>query len=242
MSAPSHSARAGLSPQGGPIFHVRCEDLFKIYKLAEIEVVALRGLDLRVRQGELMAIVGASGSGKSTLLNILAGLDVPSAGRATVAGRDLVTMTESDLVTYRRREVGFVWQQTSRNLVPYLTARQNVEVPLALAGLHRSEARQRATDLLELVGLGHRVQNRPMQLSGGEQQRVSIAVALANQPPLLLADEPTGNLDPKTAEEVFNVMLGLARGAGLAALVATHNPELAARMDRTVRLENGVLV
>src|SRR5688500_4479434 len=150
--------------------YIVCEDLFKIYKQEDIEVVALRGLDLKVQQGELMAIVGASGSGKTTLLNILAGLDTPSAGRAFVGGRDLLLMTQDDLVTYRRKEVGFVWQQTSRNVVPYLTALQNVELPMILDGASTGPSRSRARDLLEIVGLGHRLDSRPDRLSGGEQQ------------------------------------------------------------------------
>ena len=182
------------SPPAKPPYIV-CEDLFKIYKISNLEVVALRGLDLTVREGELTAIVGASGSGKSTLLNILAGLDQPSAGRAFVGGRDLLTMSERDMVKYRREEVGFVWQQTGRNLIPYLTTMQNVEVPLMLEGASPSNARARAKELLDAVKLGHRLNHRPEHLSGGEQQRVSIAVALANNPPLLLADEPTGELD-----------------------------------------------
>ena len=175
--------------------YIVCEDLFKIHKSDELEVVALRGLDLKVRGGELMAIVGASGSGKSTLLNILAGLDQPSAGRAFVGGRDLLTMTEAEMVRYRRSAVGFIWQQTGRNLIPYLTATQNVELPLMLDGIEAGAARERANELLAAVSLEHRHDHHPEQLSGGEQQRVSIAVALANRPPLLLADEPTGELD-----------------------------------------------
>ncbi|MDZ7729672.1 MAG: ABC transporter ATP-binding protein [Dehalococcoidia bacterium] len=182
--------------------YINCEDLFKIYKTGDLEVVALRGLDLKVHRGELMAIVGASGSGKSTLLNILAGLDQPSAGRAYVGGRDLLTMSDSDMVDYRRRSVGFVWQQTGRNLIPYLDVQQNVEVPMVLDGVDPTAARDRAIELLEAVRLEHRLRHHPNQLSGGEQQRVSIAVALANNPPLLLADEPTGELDSFGADLV----------------------------------------
>ncbi|MCS7295770.1 MAG: ABC transporter ATP-binding protein, partial [Dehalococcoidia bacterium] len=167
--------------------YVRCEDVFKIYKVADIEVVALRGLDLRVRRGEFVALVGASGSGKSTLLNILAGLDQPSAGRVFVGDRDLAAMTPEELVDYRRRDVGFVWQETARNLLPYLDARENVALPLILKGTAPAAARRRAGELLELVGLAARARHRPAELSGGEQQRVAIAVALANEPPLVLA-------------------------------------------------------
>ncbi|MHB8574434.1 MAG: ABC transporter ATP-binding protein [Dehalococcoidia bacterium] len=220
-------------------YYILCEDLFKIYKIADLEVVALRGLDLRVEHGELMAIVGASGSGKSTLLNILAGLDTPSAGRAFVGGKNLLTMTGDDLVEYRRRQVGFIWQQTGRNLVPYLTALENTEVPQMLDGVSRKEARSRATELLNAVGLGHRLQHKPEQLSGGEQQRVSIAVALANRPPLLLADEPTGELDSIGADAVFSVLTELNNRLGVTVVIVTHDNAIADRVDRVVTIRDG---
>ncbi len=218
-----------------------CQDLFKIYKVADLEVVALRGLDLRVDHGELVAVVGASGSGKSTLLNIIAGLDAPSAGHCTVAGRDLGTMPEREMVEYRRSGVGFVWQQTSRNLLPYLSAQQNIEVPMVLAGLPAWQGRARAIDLLRAVGLEHRAGYRPDQLSGGEQQRVAIAVALANNPPLLLADEPTGELDSQTASEIFDLFASLNRRFGLTVVIVTHDPAIAAKVDRTVIIRDGRL-
>ena len=223
----------------GDDFYIRCEDLFKIYKAANLEVVALRGLDLKVRRGELMAIVGASGSGKSTLLNILAGLDQPSAGRAYVGGRDLLTMSAGEMVTYRRKQVGFVWQQTGRNLIPYLNAVQNVEVPLVLDGVSAQTAHERALELLDVVGLGQRLHHRPEQLSGGEQQRVSIAVALANNPPLLLADEPTGELDSVGADMVFDLFGDLNRRYGVTIVVVTHDPHIAASVDRVVAIRDG---
>lgn len=219
--------------------YVRCEDLFKIYKAANLEVVALRGLDLKVRRGEFMAIVGASGSGKSTLLNILAGLDQPSAGRAFVGGKDLLTMSSQDMVEYRRKQVGFVWQQTGRNLIPYLNATQNVEVPLVLDGVPAEAARARATELLEAVQLGNRLHHRPDQLSGGEQQRVSIAVGLANYPPLLLADEPTGELDSVGAETVYGVFRHLNQEFGVTIIIVTHDPDIAAKVDRVVAIRDG---
>jgi ABC-type lipoprotein export system ATPase subunit len=219
--------------------YILCEDLFKIYKIANLEVVALRGLDLKVRHGELMAIVGASGSGKSTLLNILAGLDQPSAGRAFVGGRDLLTMSASEMVQYRRKQVGFVWQQTGRNLVPYLTALQNVEVPMILDGVAAEKARERARELLETVRLEHRLEHKPEQLSGGEQQRVSIAVALANAPPLLLADEPTGELDSVAAEVIYEVFRDLNRNHAVTIMIVTHDPDIAARVDRVVAIRDG---
>jgi ABC-type lipoprotein export system ATPase subunit len=219
--------------------YILCEDLFKIYKQEDLEVVALRGLDLKVQRGELMAIVGASGSGKSTLLNILAGLDLPSAGSCLVGGRSLLIMTPADLVTYRRKEVGFVWQQTSRNVLPYLTAVQNVELPIILEGGDPGIARSRAYELLDMVGLSHRSDVRPDRLSGGEQQRVAIAVALSNDPPLLLADEPTGELDSQTASEVFGVLRGLNQELGVTVVVVTHDPAIANQIDRVVAIRDG---
>ena len=182
---------------------ITCENLVKIYKVADLEVVALQGLDLAVREGEMMALVGSSGSGKSTLMNILGGLDVPTAGRVRVGTTNLLEMSQRDRMHYRRHHVGFVWQQTARNLLPYLTARENVELPMALARLPARERRARATDLLTRVGLAERMQHRPDRLSGGEQQRVAIAVAMANRPALLLADEPTGEVDTEFRRAYF---------------------------------------
>ena len=185
--------------------YIFCEDLFKIYKIADLEVVALRGLDLVVNRGEVVAIVGASGSGKTTLLNILAGYDTPSAGKITVGDKDLLRMTSKDVEIYRREDVGFVWQQTSRNLFPYLTALENVALPMMLTNLSTKERKKRSEDLLDLMGMGERMNHTPEKLSGGEQQRVAIGVALANHPPLLLADEPTGELDDATAGEILDL-------------------------------------
>jgi ABC-type lipoprotein export system ATPase subunit len=227
------------APSYAPDLYINCEDLFKIYKIANLEVVALRGLDLKVQRGEFMAIVGASGSGKSTLLNILAGLDTPSAGRAFVGGRDLLTMSQGDMVDYRRNQVGFVWQQTGRNLVPYLDVLQNVEVPMILNGIDARAARSRAGELLEAVRLSHRLRHRPQQLSGGEQQRVSIAVALANNPPLLLADEPTGELDSIAADLIYEVFVDLNRKFHVTIVIVTHDPEIASRVDRVVAIRDG---
>ncbi len=224
-------------PSAAP--YVQCEDVFKIHKTQELEVVALRGLDLSVAPGEVMAIVGASGSGKSTLLNILAGLDQPSAGRVRVGERDLLTMNDEELVDYRRSEVGFVWQQTGRNLLPYLTARENVEVPQLVDGVDRRVASVRALELLAQVGLEAKADHRPNQMSGGEQQRVAIAVALANQPPLLLADEPTGELDSATATEVFAALHALNQSTGVTIVIVSHDRTITERVDRVVTMRDG---
>ena len=178
---------------------ILCDGLVKIYQVAEIEMVALQGLNLTVERGELMGIVGASGSGKSTLMTILGGLDRPTAGRVRVDGQDLLKMPDRQLNRYRREKVGFVWQQITRNLGPYLQALQNVVLPMTLAGAIGAEQRHYAEDLLEMVGLADRKRHHLQELSGGEQQRVAIAVALANKPTLLLGDEPTGEVDSATA-------------------------------------------
>ena len=222
-----------------PDNYIYAEELFKIYKTDELEVVALRGLDLRVAKGEMMAIVGASGSGKSTFLNILAGLDTPSAGQITVGDRDLLRMKDEDLVDYRRREVGFIWQQTGRNLIPYLTALQNIEAPMILEGVRRRVAKTRAQELLNAVGLSDKARRRPNELSGGEQQRVAIGVALAIQPPLLLADEPTGELDSATADEVFRVLREINRSTEVTVVIVTHDREITSRVDRVVAMRDG---
>ena len=220
-------------------YHIACEDLFKIYKSDELEVVALRGLDLKVGYGEFMAIVGASGSGKSTLLNILAGLDQPSAGRAFVGKRDLLTLEEAEMVSYRRNDVGFIWQQTGRNLVPYLSAIQNVEIPLLLNGMSAKAANQRASELISAVDLENRAEHHAEQLSGGEQQRVSIAVALANNPPLLLADEPTGELDAIAADSIYALLGDLNSRFKTTIIIVTHDPEIASRVDRVIAIRDG---
>ncbi|MCH8206298.1 MAG: ABC transporter ATP-binding protein [Chloroflexi bacterium] len=219
--------------------HVVCDDLFKIYKVADLEVVALRGLDLRVEHGEVVAIVGASGSGKSTLLNILAGYDAPSAGRVTVGDKDLLRMGAREVEQYRQHDVGFIWQQTGRNLFPYLTTLENVALPMMLSGSSTQDRRERAEGLLSLVGLGHRMQHTPEKLSGGEQQRVAIAVALANGPSLLLADEPTGELDDATAAEVLDVFGAINQEMGTTVLIVTHDVDIAYKVGRVVMIRDG---
>jgi ABC-type lipoprotein export system ATPase subunit len=220
--------------------HIACEGLVRIFKTEGIEVVALQGLDLAVGHGELVAIVGASGSGKSTLLNILSGLDVPTAGRARVADHDLLAMTPRSRLHYRRRTVGFVWQQTGRNLLPYLTARENVALPMRLArGSGPRRRRHRSRELLELVGVGHCADRAPDQLSGGEQQRVAVAVALANQPEVIFADEPTGELDEATGAEVFAAMRTANAELGVTIVVVTHDPAVSGQVSRTVAIRDG---
>ncbi len=219
--------------------YVLCQDLFKIYKIADLEVVALRGLDLAVDRGEVVAIVGASGSGKSTLLNILAGYDAPSAGAVTVGGRDLLRMGSREIEEYRRSDVGFIWQQTSRNLFPYLSTLENVSLPMMLTNTPGGERRERAEELLRLMGLSHRLGHTPERLSGGEQQRVAIAVALANRPPLLLADEPTGELDDATAAEILDLFGAVNREMGTTILIVTHDPDIAYKVGRVVMIRDG---
>ncbi len=216
--------------------HIVCDGLVRIFKTEGVEVVALQGLDLVVDRGELLAVVGASGSGKSTVLNILSGLDEPTAGVARVAGYDLLGMSAKRRLEYRRRIVGFVWQQTARNLLPYLSARENVELPMRLARRFR---RGRAQDLLELVGVAGLADRRPQQMSGGEQQRCAIAVALANDPEVLFADEPTGELDEATADEVFGALQTVNAEFGVTVVVVTHDPAVAGQVRRAVAIRDG---
>ena len=221
------------SPGGGEI---HCEDLVRIFSAEGIEVQALQGLNLHVEAGDLTAIVGASGSGKSTLLTILSGLDKPSAGSATVAGMDLLAMTRRQRVHYQRHVVGFVWQQTSRNLLPYLTAAQNVGLPMALAGRADTD---RIDELLAMLGVAHCADRTPVQMSGGEQQRVAIAVAVANSPQVLLADEPTGELDEATSAEVLESMRQVNAELGVTVLIVTHDPTVSEHVRRTVQIRDG---
>ncbi|ACU70689.1 ABC transporter related [Catenulispora acidiphila DSM 44928] len=216
-----------------------CDNLVRIYKTDGIEVQALQGLDLLVRAGELVAIVGASGSGKSTLLNILSGLDTPTAGVARVGGYDLLTMKSRDRLRYRRSTVGFIWQQTARNLLPYLNAADNVALPMGFAGKKRKYARRRSGELLDLLGVGHCAGRRPGQMSGGEQQRVSIAVALANDPEVVFADEPTGELDSATSQQVFDALRTANEELGVSIVVVTHDHEVTDQVQRTVEIRDG---
>jgi ABC-type lipoprotein export system ATPase subunit len=224
---------------------ILCENLVKIYKLdslhsqSGLEVVALQGLNLAVQPGELMGIVGASGSGKSTLLNILGGLDRPSAGQVTINGLDLLKAPAPALDEYRRTQVGFVWQQTARNLISYLSAQANVELPMTIEGVSSSEKRSWSRELLETVGLWEHRKHRLAQLSGGQQQRVAIAVALANRPKLLLGDEPTGEVDSGTAQEILALFRRMNEQYGLTTIIVTHDPQVARAVDRVVTIRDG---
>ena len=219
-----------------------CDNLVRIYKIAGHDVVALQGLDMTVAPGELLGVVGVSGSGKTTLMNILGGLDRPTAGRVWVDGRDLLKLSDMALNRYRLASVGFLWQQSARNLLPYLSAQENVEYPMTIAGEFGRKKGQRAQKLLDAVGLLDRAATYPDRLSGGEQQRVAIARALVHNPLLVLADEPTGNLDEDSGRAVLALLDRLTRRAGRNLLMVTHSPEAAARADRTFHLHNGHLL
>ena len=218
---------------------IACDRVVRIFRGAGVEVQALQGLDLLVAEGELTAIVGASGSGKSTLINILAGLDAPTAGAVRVAGRDLGTMTAHERLAYQRTEVGFIWQQTSRNLIPYLTGLQNVMLPMRFTRTARHQRRLRASELLEILGVASCAGRTPDRMSGGEKQRTAIATALANQPRVLLADEPTGELDSVTARNVFGALQTANSEFGVTVLVVTHDPAVSAQVRRTVAIRDG---
>lgn len=218
---------------------IECDNLVKIYKVADLEVVALQGLDLTVEQGEMIALIGPSGSGKSTLMNVLGGLDVPSAGRVSVGDYHLTELNRRQQVQYRRDIVGFVWQQTSHNLLSYLSARENIELPMAFAGLNAKERRQRADALLDAVGLSQRATFKPANLSGGEQQRAALAVAMANHPRLLLADEPTGEVDSEAADQIFDTMHALNAGYGVTIVIVTHDYAVSKRVNRVVGMRDG---
>ncbi len=216
---------------------ITCENLVKIYKTKDIEVLALQGLELEIARGELMAIIGNSGSGKSTFLNMIGGLDRPSAGRLIVDGKDLFKLSERELVEYKRSTVGFVWQNNARNLLPWLSAWRNVQMPMLFNKGHAK--RQRAIELLELVGMEQRRRSRLNQLSGGEQQRVAIAIALANNPKILLADEPTGSVDVKTSNYLLDVFRKLNSELGLTIVIVTHDRMLAHKVNRVVSIRDG---
>ena len=214
-----------------------CENLVKIYKTKDLEVMALQGLDMNIQKGELMAIIGNSGSGKSTFLNMVGGLDRPSAGKLTVDGKNLFKLNEAELVDYKRKTVGFVWQNNARNLLPYLNAVQNVSLPMIFDS--EKQRRERALELLEIVGMSHKNDRRLNQLSGGEQQRIAIAIALANNPKILLADEPTGSVDAKTGNYIMDVFRTLNRELGLTVVIVTHDRAVSKKVNRVVVIRDG---
>ena len=238
MTEPAAHIPHDQSPTGADGTIV-CDRVVRIYSGEGIEVQALQGLDLLITEGELTALIGAAGSGKSTLINILAGLDTPTAGTAWVAGHNLGAMTAQERLAYRRSVVGFIWQQTSRNLLPYMTARQNVLLPMRLGLVGRRERLQRANFLLDTLGIAHCADRTPDRMSGGEQQRAAIATALANQPKLLLADEPTGELDSSTAQEVFSALQTANTELGVTMLVVTHDPAVSSQVRRTIAIRDG---
>jgi ABC-type lipoprotein export system ATPase subunit len=231
------------APEFGGDAAIVCENLVRIYQTGAVEVQALQGLDLLVDAGEMIAIVGASGSGKSTLLSILAGIDTPTAGRVRVDRHDLLGMSRSQRVRYRRHTVGFVRQQTAANLVPYLTARQVVDLPMTAARASTRDSagarRARAMELLDTLGVVECADRRPAQMSGGQQMRVAIAVAMANQPRVLLADEPTGELDTETSAEVFGALRTANQEYGVTVVVVTHDPGVSGQVERTVAIRDG---
>jgi ABC-type lipoprotein export system ATPase subunit len=236
LSLPQPPAKA---PEFGRDALIACESLVRIYQSGSVEVQALQGLDLVVDGGEMVAVVGASGSGKSTLLSILAGVDAPTAGRVRVDRWNLLDMSRADRVRYRRHTVGLVRQQTAANLIPYLTARQMVDLPMTAARTSGRVRRKRAAELLELLGVAECAERRPGQLSGGQQMRVAIAVALANEPRVLLADEPTGELDSATSASVFGVLRDVNRHLGVTVVVVTHDPAVSGQVERTVAIRDG---
>lgn len=215
---------------------VQADGLVKIYKTKQTEVLALQGLDLTIEEGELTAIIGNSGSGKSTFLNMIGGLDRPSAGSLTVGGKNLFTMTEKELVLYKRDTVGFVWQNNGRNLVPYLSVLENIMLPMHLSNVKKKK--EKALELLEMVGMSSKRNSRMNMMSGGEQQRVAIAIALANSPKLLLADEPTGSVDVRTANYIFDVFTELNKN-GQTILIVTHDVALSKKVKRVIAIRDG---
>ena len=221
--------------------HINCTGLYKIFKVSDLEVVALRGVDLDIGYGELISIVGASGSGKSTLLNILAGYESPSAGDVQVGNFDLLGISQKEAVEYRKKEVGFVWQQTGKNLVPYLDISSNIELPMMSSDLSAKERKSRVNELIEFLNLASISSRLPENISGGEQQISAIAVALANQPPLLLADEPTGNLDSKTSADIIDLLKKL-HDSGKTIIIITHDESIAKEAMDTIRIKDGRII
>jgi ABC-type lipoprotein export system ATPase subunit len=218
--------------------YITCKGLYKIFKVSDLEVVALRGVELEVKRGEVLAIVGASGSGKSTLLNILAGYDFPSAGSVEVGEYNLIGMVKKEIIEYRRSEVGFIWQQTSKNLLSYLTVQDNIELPMLIAGVSKNK-KERVEEIISTLDLKEIAKRYPKDLSGGEQQIVAIGVALSNSPSLLLADEPTGELDDNTGKIVLESLKKVNKNFGTTVLIVTHDPGIKTDVERLVSMRDG---
>ena len=218
---------------------INCDGVVKIYKTDDVEVMALQGLELTINRGEIMAVIGKSGSGKSTLMNIIGGLEKPSAGKVTVGGVSLSEMSKKEMIKYRKKTIGFVWQKSERNLFKYLTSIENVEAPMNFSGMSAKEKRKRAEELLEMVGMSHKASSYPTEMSGGEQQRVAIATALANSPDILLADGPTGAVDTKTSNMIQDLFRRLNRELGITIIIVTHDLKLASKVDRVVMISDG---
>lgn len=220
---------------------IEVHELTKIYRLGTVDVPALQGVSFSIERGEVVAIMGQSGSGKSTLMNILGCLDLPTGGQYLLDGRNIAGLTEDELATIRNQKIGFIFQQF--NLLPRITIRRNAELPLTYnGGKSEKEIHQRSGAILEAVGLGDRMNHRPTELSGGQQQRVAIARALINDPDLILADEPTGNLDSHTGADIMNLLLGLNKERGMTLILVTHDPNIAARSQRVIHLRDGLIV
>lgn len=218
---------------------ILCDSVVKIYKTKEIEVMALQGLDLEIKRGEILSVIGKSGSGKSTLMNIIGGLEKPSAGRIIVSGQNLAEKNDKEMNSYRKKTVGFVWQKSARNLFNYLTSLENIEAAMNFTHMKSREKREKAMQLLEMVGMSHKKDSCPGQMSGGEQQRIAIAVALANDPEILLADEPTGAVDTKTSNMIQDLFRKLNKELNLTIIIVTHDMKLANKVDRVVMISDG---
>lgn len=216
---------------------VACENLVRIYKTDETEVLALQGMDLTIEEGEIVAIIGASGSGKSTFLNILGGLDRPSAGKLYVDGLDMMKLTNREMLLYKRNKVSFIWQNSARNLLPYLTALENIVLPMEIVG--KKPDYEKAKKLLEMVGIADKADSKLFTLSGGEQQRVAIALSLANEPRILLADEPTGAVDNATANMILDLFRTINKEMGVTVIIVTHDLKLSAKVDRVIKIRDG---
>ncbi len=216
-----------------------CDGLVKIFKTDEIEVMALQGLDLEIKRGEMLSVIGKSGSGKSTLMNIIGGLEKPSAGKIIVDGKNLSDLSEKEMVHYRKKKIGFVWQKSERNLFPYLTSVENIEAAMSFTKMQKQEKRTWAMELLDMVGMSHKANSYPKEMSGGEQQRIAIGVSLANKPQILLADEPTGAVDSKTSNMIQDLFRKLNREMGITIIIVTHDMKLANKVDRVVMISDG---